>query len=437
MKHEILRYLLLVWPYVFCTTVAAMIIWGEDIRKLFPRLIVYSLLASLTQTLTYQIHLSEIRFPLEVLSGFVIFYLVFKNKFLWVFKIFATSYILGIFYATASLVPAALLIFSQPLAELLENPMFWLTFTLPAYLLMVVIVYIIRKIGVRFAALKIYVGSGLERPYPVFLAIFIQLVVFTGFWGQLILEPGVEANRPKVAVAIITTFLLISISFYIIIKYFQRRNWDIAISSQEAVSDNIMELVNSFKGQRHDFSNHLQIISGLAYQNDTAALNQYINGLLQETSQYNEVLKIDNPIICALINAKISQANLKGVNIEVDIQSAFTGFEVAAMNIARILANLIDNAVDSVLENEVEKKVKIKIAEEVHLLMCIVTNPCTRMIDKNQIFSPGFTSKNDHSGLGLYNCDKLAKKLHGKLELIQEQKQVSFALLIPRIGIRV
>jgi len=434
MKHEILRYLLLVLPYVFCTTLASLIIWGEDIRRIFPRLIIYSLLASLTQTLTYQISLSEIQFLLEVISGFLVAYLVFKKKLLWIFKIYATSYILGIIYIVALITPATLLIFSQPFAELNENPVYWLTFCLPAYVLLVVIVYMIRKIGVRVPKLKIYLGSGLERPYPIFIAILIQLIVFTGFGGQILLEPGLVDYNSKVAVSLISSFFLVFISFYILIKYFQKRNLDLVISSQEAVSENIMELVNSVKGQRHDFMNHLQIIAGLFQLNKTEALSEYLGNLLEEVSLYNEILKIDNPIISALINAKVSQANLKGVNIKVYIQTTFSGFEIAAMNIARILANLIDNAIDAVLEDDVAKEVEIKIVEQGHLLVCMVNNHSTKTFDKDQIFIPGFTSKDEHSGLGLYNCRKLAAKLHGKLELVQDEGKVSFALLVPRKG---
>lgn len=432
MRYEILRYLFLVLPFVFGTTTASLIIWGEDIKKILPSLIAYSLLSSFTQTLTYQISSFQIQFPLEVISGFLIAGLIFRKKWQWIFKIYATAYILSLIYVGILVLPAGLLLFPVSYPELQESPFYWMIYLFPAYILLIPIVYIIKKAGLRFRALRIYFGPGLEKPYPVFIAAFIQLMVFTALLTTIL--KTVHENNIEVATGLISVVVLISISLYLLIKYYQQHNLDVAIYSQQAISENVMELVNSVKGQRHDYLNNLQVVCGLASQNKTAELNEYLRELLQEVGFYNEILKIDNPIVSALINAKISQANLKGVKIEVDIQSSLTGFEIAAMNIARILANLIDNAVDAVLADEVVKKVRVIISEEDQLLLCTVSNPVTRSIDRKQVFSPGATSKDGHSGLGLYNCRKLAQQLHGKLELTQEEGQVSFMLTVPRKG---
>lgn len=434
MQHEILRFLFLVLPYVFCSTLAALIIWGENIRKLFPRLIIYSLLASITQTFTYQISLRDIQFLLEIISGFLIAWLVFRNKLLWVFKVYATSYVLGIIYIGLILVPASLLIFSQSIGESAEDPLVWLTCFLPAYVLMVAIVYLIKRGETGLKKLGKNLGYGLEKPYPVFIAILLQLVILSALWGNFLLNPALVQKNVKVASAIGLSIFFMLLSFYILLKYFKRQSIGFAISSQEAISDNIMELVNSVKGQRHDYLNHLQVIYGMARQKQIEELNLYLDALVKEVSYYNEILKIENPIISALINAKVSQANLKGITIEVDIQTTFSGFQVAAMNIARILANLIDNAIDAVGNNEVEKKVQVKIIEQGPVLVCTVKNPSPKILDEEEIFSPGITSKKAHSGLGLYTCRKLAEKLHGTMKVSQDRNEVTFILIVPGQG---
>lgn len=430
MQYQIFRYVFLVLPFVFGTTVAALIIWGESIKPILLRLIIYSFVASFTQTLTYHITSYQIQFPLEVSSGFIIAWLAFGKRWQWIFKIYATAYLLGMIYIALFVIPFALLLFPVTFAEIEESPFYWAVYLCPSYILLIPAAYILRKTGMRFRILKMYFGPGWEKPYPVFIAAFIQLIVFTALLTTILTR--IAENNIEVVVVLISGVLLMLISLYFLIKYVQQRNVDVAISSQQAISENVMELVNSVKGQRHDYLNHLQVVCGLARQDKIAELNEYLRELLQETSYYNEILKIENPIISALINSKISQANLKGINLKVDIKSTFNGFEVAAMNIARILANLIDNAIDAVLTDGLEKKVSVTIDEDGQLLICTVSNPIGSSIDPNQIFIPGVTSKSEHSGLGLYNCLKIAHSLHGVLDLTQEQGLVRFMLKIPR-----
>ncbi len=428
MRHEILRYLLVVLPYVLATTLAALIIWGEDIKKLWPRLIAFALMSSFTQTLTYQIETWSLQFPVEVASGFLVAWVFFRRDLIWLFKIYATSYILGIAYAAGTVMIASL--FSLPLGLVVESEYYWLRLLLPAYAMLPVLTMIIRKFLGEFKSFRYYFGQGLERPYPVFLALFIQLVVFMGIFTQLVLDSGISSTQSKLVATLAACVLLVLYSFYMVINYYNKQNVMTAVSAQEGVSEHLMDLVNTVRGERHDILNQLQVIYGLAYQDKTAELKEYLDELIPEISTYSELFKIDNPVISALINGKISQANTKGVEIDVDIQANLSGLREQSMDFARILANLIDNAVESVLNDDVGKKVNVSIFEQDHFLVCRVENASTKIIDTEKIFLPGVTSKDDHSGLGLFNCRKLADKLSGKLEVRQEERKVTFAFLL-------
>ncbi len=435
MRHEILRYLLLVLPYVFFTTLAALIIWGEDMKKWWPRLTAYSLIASLTQTLTYQVDLWQLQFPLEVVSGFLVAWLVFRQKVSWIFKIYASTYVIGIVYVLAIVAPVSALIFRESLGIIGESPFHWLTYFLPAYALLFPMALGIKQFPGIFASIRLTLGTGLEKPYPVFVAIFIQMVLLTGLYTEIIRSPGMDGNDLKALATATTSIILVFISFYLVISYYKRQSRGLMVSSQETVSEQIMDLVNTVRGQRHDLLNQLQILYGLAYEDKTTEIKEYLDDLIPEVSMYSELLKMDNPVISALINAKISQANSKGVEIDVDVTADLNGLGGRVMEISRILANLIDNAVDSVLEEDVLKKVNISISEQGNLLVCQVRNASNKAIDKESIFKPGFTSHEDHSGLGLYNCRKLAEKLGGKVEVGHEDEMVTFVLIVPKKGL--
>lgn len=63
---EVQRFLILLFPYILCTTLSALIIWGEDWRAYAKPLFLYSVVAAITQTLSYQMQNEAIRFPLEI-----------------------------------------------------------------------------------------------------------------------------------------------------------------------------------------------------------------------------------------------------------------------------------------------------------------------------------------------------------------------------------
>ena len=208
------------------------------------------------------------------------------------------------------------------------------------------------------------------------------------------------------------------------------------ITTQDAVSENIMELLKTLKAQQHDFLNHLQVISGLCQMKNLDDLQEYLNGLIKETRTMDKTLGIGNPILAALINAKIAQAEARGIMLNLDIESDFLGINYAAADLSRILGNLINNAMDAIEDRESGKEIRLIIRDQGSSFICWVQNPWTgEFPSKNSLFSPNFSTKQgEHSGLGLYICKQLTHRLHGELDChFNPEEGVVFTLSISRI----
>ncbi|HWP96858.1 MAG TPA: GHKL domain-containing protein [Syntrophomonadaceae bacterium] len=433
MPLELKRYLFLIFPYVMCSTLAALIIWGEDVKKHLPRLLIFALLSSATQNATYLVHNEALRFPLEVASGFLVAWLVLRKSLSWTFKIYGTSYLLGI-TTMIVLEPVLLLVFKFSTAAISNDSVIWLESILPADLLMVGIALLVRR--TRLPALN-FLHSGKEitaRLWPIFLAVFIQLVIFVALVTEFLNEEaGYQAHLNRGLILLITAVLFL-LSLLIILLFLRHNRRGIEMATQEALSDNIFEMVNSISGQRHDFLNHLQVMRILHQQNKQEALGDYLEEILQESSRYNEILKIDNPILSALINAKITQAELRGIEMEVDVHSSLSGLAPTSMDIARILGNLIDNALDEVEKAAVSGKVRLEIREEGPLLIVLVRNPYAGdPEDLEKALKKGLSTKGSgHSGLGIYICRRLARKIHSSFDYTLEPGRITFTLTIPK-----
>ncbi|WP_054693343.1 hypothetical protein [Syntrophomonas palmitatica] len=145
---EVQRFLYLIFPYVFCTTISALIIWNEDWRKNGKQLLIYSVLAGITQTMSYQINNEAIRFPLEIVSGFLWMWIVFRRSFPWVAKIFTTSYVTGIPMVILSLIFCSYILGLTP-SEVINNSRMWLGVTLPIFVLGTICIALVKRLWAR------------------------------------------------------------------------------------------------------------------------------------------------------------------------------------------------------------------------------------------------------------------------------------------------
>jgi len=430
MQLEFERFLFLIFPYVLCTTLAAFIIWGEDVKKHVPRLVIYSLLAGSAQLLTdYIRELEVIRFIIEVAVGYTLVLLVFGKSWLWTFKIFATSYLIG--YLTTGLsIAVYLLVLDRPFSEMYNHVEYWLTLFLPINILGTLLAYLLHRLWMGRHSLLGELNKASASP-SIFIALFVQTVLFVGLSGQIGLY-YLGRSRNEALLLLAGLFVLFFLSIYILVKYIYISRGELA-ATQDSVSENIMEMINTVRGQRHDFINHLQVIHGLNQISDKEALDDYLSDLLSEVTRYNEMLKIDNPVIAALINAKIAQAGSRGISLRVQVKSSLAHIANAAFAMGRIMGNLIDNALEAV-EEAGENWVEVSIEEQNSLIICSVTNPSKGSSKSlKKAFAPGVSSKSEHDGLGLYVCQKLCSQLQGRLDwTIDENNRITFTLTVPQ-----
>ncbi len=424
---ELHRAFFRMFTYVLCTTISALIIWDEDWRQSFKQLIVYSILASLTHAISYQINNEAIRFPLEIMSGFLWMWIIYRKPFAWVAKIFTTSYVIGI----------PLVMISTALTVAVLGPASESAVYHHYGIIIASIVFVLGILGTaqarRFLIKKrlILIPDNIQGWAVVATALLFQLSVSMGLiWAQ----SEIKNDDSWFVLAIAGTIIIYIVCLLIMGAYVKSLRKQVVITTQDAVSQNILELLDTLKAQQHDFFNHLQVISGLTRMHNLEELQEYLNTLIEDVRNQDKAMEIRNPILAALINAKLSQAEMRGITLKLDIKSHFQGIEDAAVDLSRILGNLINNAMDAV-ENIDIKEVELKITKIENKLVCSVWNAWVGPFPaKSKLFSPGFsTKKGEHRGLGLYICLQLANRLHGELDCrFTPEEGVEFILSIPR-----
>ncbi|MDT3700191.1 MAG: GHKL domain-containing protein [Thermincola sp.] len=219
---------------------------------------------------------------------------------------------------------------------------------------------------------------------------------------------------------------MLIISGILIKRIFAAREQAAILEGYEAFLDNINKLFTTVRGQRHDFVNHVQVIYSMYKTNHSKELDQYLHNLLEEIHIVNESIKVKNPVLNAILNAKTAVAEGRNINFDVQIQDEDLNTRVKPLDMVKILGNLIDNAMDAVENYPVNfRKVKVTFSKVPKGQAFIVSN-LKPVLDKEKledIFKSGFTTKENHSGLGLAIVKQIVESYGGTINIKSTEKE--------------
>lgn len=229
-------------------------------------------------------------------------------------------------------------------------------------------------------------------------------------------------------------FVMLLISGYLIKRIFAAREQSAVLEGYEAFLDNINKLYTTVRGQRHDFTNHVQVIYSMYKTNHTQELDQYLNNLLEEIHIVNESIKVKNPVLNAILNSKTAVAEGRNITFDVAIQSEDLNIKVKPLDMVKILGNLIDNAMEAVQDYPIKfRKVKVVFSKVPKGQAFIVSNlkPVLEKDKMEQLFKSGFTTKENHSGLGLAIVKQIIQSYGGTISVKSNEKEgTTFTVII-------
>ena len=241
-------------------------------------------------------------------------------------------------------------------------------------------------------------------------------------------------------ILIIFVGTLSSIIILIVLQRWFNRSKDAAVqTAQEIYLNNLDNMFTMIRGQRHDLINHVNTIHYLATYGTREELLQYTEDLTGHVSQVNDIVRIGNPAIAAIVTAKIVEASRNKIQFEHELLGFRDGsLGVKTLDIVRIISNLIDNAFHEVMKlPEQERKVVLKGYTNEDELHISVSNVCAKAISQQEaqlFFQSGYSTKADgkHSGLGLAIIQSLASMYKGSVACDTSKEQhIEIQVTIP------
>lgn len=177
----------------------------------------------------------------------------------------------------------------------------------------------------------------------------------------------------------------------------------------------------------HDYKRNLSNISSLS---DSLEVKEFINNMLGELTQYNQIAKTKNSMFDVILDKYTNICAAKGIEFLTDIVTDNLNF-LAINDISSLLNNIFDNAVEAAEQSE-KRLINLQISNiltSYHKI--IVTNSCDTEPDYN---SNGelITKKKDKGahGFGTKSINKIVNKYHGEMQWDYDKTDKIFKLII-------
>lgn len=196
------------------------------------------------------------------------------------------------------------------------------------------------------------------------------------------------------------------------------------------------ELYTAIRSERHDIINHLQTVYGFIQLNYIHEARDYLNELLGGNILSNEFIITGSPGLTALFYIKSGLAKTNQIDFHVNVKKQIDDLMISPYELNNILGNLINNAFDEVkpVENKRRTVIVDIEADDNNYIFTVSNNGFIDEVSKPKLFHKGFSTKNgEHSGLGLYICNRLVKKYGGHIEVNNntDQHTVEISVFLP------
>lgn len=352
-------------------------------------------------------------------------YKVFLNIFIWpimVFFILKTTILKSILSMIITLVATSILelifaniffaLFNVTSEMIIEIPIYRLVIALSIYL----VIFLLSKL-INFFKVNIHDIDNLTSRAKT-LIIINSLLIALVLAMQFYLITFYSSNMPLFVtiINIISLVAYFSVSIYSIVNSSKLETTKQDLESANLTIHSLTILHDQVRSFKHDFDNIVNSIGGYVINEDIDGLKKYYNQLLEECHKTNNLYAlspkvINHPAIYHMLATKYYEADQLNIQINLNVFLDLNEIE-ARMKIydfTRILGILLDNAIDAAKECE-EKTINVTFRKEMsnNMIAVIIQNTYNNKdVDTEKIYQKGISSKENHSGLGLWKIRQI------------------------------
>ncbi|MDO5292984.1 MAG: GHKL domain-containing protein [bacterium] len=273
-------------------------------------------------------------------------------------------------------------------------------------------------------------SKNLDMPYHKELS-FIMFCNVTLFFMILFLfrsdftymqnnsNPLIVLSFGLLFISIVATMLIIKISQ----RSKQEMDYQLRVQQLEMqtnMNQDMARLVYKLRSFRHDMNNHFSLMVGLLKENEYEQLEHYLSGIIEETSDVNNYIFLENKALTVVINNKLAKAAMHNVEFKpiIEVQT----LPMNDLDICTLLSNILDNAIEAASQVADNAYLTLKLSKKgsYYFIQC-VNSFKTMPIEKNGRFQTTKDNQNIH-GLGIENIKNIVNEYDGELNIYYDDQ---------------
>lgn len=276
----------------------------------------------------------------------------------------------------------------------------------------------IIAISLKYKKLKINILDNFDKKNK-----YIILLNFLFGFLYIIIQMILTFNYIDILPIGYTFFSFICLLFYFVLSFYTLTRiiklvtTTQKLESAEEYNKTLHILHDNVRCFKHDFDNIVTTIGGYIKTNDMNGLEKYYSQLQEDCEKVNNLYIlnpdiINNPGVYNLLTSKYNEAEEKDIKINLTFLLDLNTINMKIYEFARILGILLDNAIESSSEcdNKIMNIVFRNDSKNSRNLVIIENTYKDKNINIENIFNKGISSKENHTGLGLWEIRKILNK---------------------------
>lgn len=405
---------LLCIPLTFIESILVMnlFMYILNIKATKNKKIIYIILSSITSLITTNFIVSPFNTIANYLILFFIIYFIFKPN---IIKTILAILIPTIVFALISslLLNPFIKINNIDYNATLTIPVYRLEYLFIVYIIILSLLLIIKNKNIYLNVLDEFdTKTKLTLIFTFILGLFVLCVnlFVTAYY----------TNELPIIISVLNFMCLLAyfgINIYTLTRITKLISTKKQLANAEEYNNTLQIIHDSVRCFKHDFDNTVATLGGYIQTNDMEGLKNYYKQLENECEKVNNLYIlnpeiINNPGIYSLLTNKYHKAEKQDVKLNISVLMDLNTINMKIYDFTKILGILLDNSIYAASTCE-EKIVNVIFREDdknKRQLLIIENTYLDKNVDINKIFDKGFTGKENHTGLGLWEIRKILKR---------------------------
>ena len=250
-------------------------------------------------------------------------------------------------------------------------------------------------------------------------------------WMALLLVTRLFAtDRVSGTYVVISTFLICLINVIYLFQFITMKKQDELIKEDALIIQRLnleKEQYSILESWRHDFKNHLSVISSYAESNDNKGLIDYIDSIRSDVLHGLAPVNTGNSLFDSIIGIFAQKALNNGIHVKLEIVLPPLTF-VEGHDLCSLIGNLWDNAIEG-CKSSGSNDCSISFKTSVHNNFFIISVSNT---SKDLRGSELITTKTEpNHGVGLKTIHRILRQYHGIYEIFPEYDKFTTKIALP------